>query len=492
MLLKRLLAACLFTLGLSVSLFADSPKYVFLFIGDGMGKQQVELGRQAAQYAGKAWYVQGLDEKQQKNLPDGWDLAVGSASTNTVDGRVTDSAASGTAIACGVKTLYLQLGIDKDRKIVKSIGYIAKENGWKVGIITSVGINHATPAAFYAHAENRNQYGQIALEMHLSGFDYFGGETIMKNAEETEIGKTDVPPPLLAEVAENALRDRGYTVLHGDRERKQFMGSTGKLFVSSPGNSYAIVRKPDDNSVTIAGHLETALQLFNGEPFFIMTEGAKIDHASEGNDTGALLSELNEFNDAVGKAFEFAKQHPQDTLIVITADHNSGRLSFLSPEETVTKEQIELIRRQKLTLTQIRRELSALVPPKTPPEERRSLDELIDTVLVSVGIAKSDLTPDDLKKLEDIRSAKNFDPRRFVRVIAARRDAMAGLSWTGPGHFPDPVYVLAFGPDVVVFKGDYENSDVFHKIKGLLAFPGEKKAQEAAPEKNESVKEKEN
>ena len=99
----------------------------------------------------------------------------GITTTYSAEAPITDSAAAGTAIACGVKTYNAGLGVDEHKTPYRSIAEMAKAKGLKVGIVSSVSIDHATPASFYAHQDSRKNYHEIGHELVKSGFDYFGG-----------------------------------------------------------------------------------------------------------------------------------------------------------------------------------------------------------------------------------------------------------------------------------------------------------------------------
>ena len=138
-------------------------KYVFLFIGDGMSVPQRMMTEEfSREVNGGGLYINSMPFQ-----------AI--TTTRAFDSFITDSAASGTAIACGTKTRNGRLGVDADGKKLVSVAEVARDSGKKVGIITSVTLNHATPAAFYAHNDNRGNAYEIALDMLESGFDFFGG-----------------------------------------------------------------------------------------------------------------------------------------------------------------------------------------------------------------------------------------------------------------------------------------------------------------------------
>ncbi|MBQ6533874.1 MAG: alkaline phosphatase, partial [Opitutales bacterium] len=163
-LFKLISAVAAFAIATS-SAFADIKpvKYVFLFIGDGMSIPQRMMTEQYLKLSGGDGLVINSFPNQAITY------------TYSANSFITDSAASGTAIACGEKTNNGTIGLNAKNEKIESIAYAAKKAGKKVGIITSVTINHATPTAFYAHNRSRSNYYDIALEMMDSGFDYFAG-----------------------------------------------------------------------------------------------------------------------------------------------------------------------------------------------------------------------------------------------------------------------------------------------------------------------------
>ena len=200
--MKRLLT--LFLTVMFVAVFAangNAPKYIFLFIGDGMATPQRMVADEFARHAGH-------DRLIINQMP-----YHGTTRTGSVNSLVTDSAASGTAIACGEKTYNGAIGIANDKKRhLESIAYVAKKNGRKVGIVTTVTINHATPAAFYAHRTSRSQYYEIGLDLVKSGFDYFaGGGVSMSDNKKSKEYQGDI---------NDLARKAGYKVISRESEFK--------------------------------------------------------------------------------------------------------------------------------------------------------------------------------------------------------------------------------------------------------------------------------
>ena len=190
---------------------AGTPKYIFLFIGDGMSTPQRMIA----------------DEFSRKR--DGRQLLINTlpyhATTRScsADSLVTDSAAAATAIACGTKTANGKLGVDVDNKPLESVAEAAAKSGRKVGIVTSVTINHATPGGFYAHRGHRSQGYAIGLDLIASNFDYFAGGGFGKFADDK---KAKEYRGGLYELVKQA----GYTLTTNRAEFEQLKPGAGKVF----------------------------------------------------------------------------------------------------------------------------------------------------------------------------------------------------------------------------------------------------------------------
>ena len=293
-------------------------KYVFYFIGDGMGVNHVNATEM---------YLASLQGKKVDRMPLCFTQfpVVSMATTFSADKPVTDSSAAGTALATGLKTKNGMLGMNKDSIPIHSIAYNAKESGKQVGIVTNVGINHATPAAFYAHQTNRSSYYDIAIDLCKSGFDFFGGSGFLKSANE----KTTRIYNLCKKA--NYILAFGYNdyINKAPKARKLILlQQEEKDYTSLP---FAINR--DENDLTLAEITKAAVDFLYNENginngFFLMVEGGKIDWSSHANDAATTFQEVIDFEKAVQVAFHFYLTHPEETLIVVTADHETGGLSM--------------------------------------------------------------------------------------------------------------------------------------------------------------------
>ena len=161
--MKRLTYLMLFML-LAVVAQAQQAKYVFYFIGDGMGLNQVNT---TEMYLGEKQGRIGTEPLCFASFP-----VAGMATSYSATNSITDSSAGGTALATGVKTYNGAIGVDANKERVMSVAERAKRAGKKVGVTTSVSVDHATPAAFYGHQPDRSMYYEIALQLPEAGFDF--------------------------------------------------------------------------------------------------------------------------------------------------------------------------------------------------------------------------------------------------------------------------------------------------------------------------------
>ena len=295
----------------------NKAKYVFLMIGDGMGNSHIDITE--SYISSKAGKIGG-EQLTMTQFP-----FYGTCTTYCEDKTITCSAASGTAIACGQKTYYSRLGCDKDYNRLESMAYNLKEEGYKIGILSSVPINHATPAAFYASVKSRSDGYGIIQQIPESGFEFIGGSGIqdMYGEDGNQLK------------ADKYLEQRGYEVCFGEEEFHEAADTCEKIvlcqYKNKDGNpkTYASDEDEDKTDMSLATMLKLAIEhLGEEEPFFIMCEGGEIDWAGHSNLTMPMIDAVIKFDDAIAVAYEFYKQHPEETLIVVTADHETGGITI--------------------------------------------------------------------------------------------------------------------------------------------------------------------
>ena len=295
----------------------EKAKYIFLFIGDGMGNSHVAATESYLSYKeGKL----GGEQLTFTKFP-----ALGLATTYSASHNITCSSAAGTAIACGQKTNNGMVGMDPKENKLKSMAYDLKEDGYKIGIMSSVPINHATPASFYAHNKNRGAYYSISQEIPASGFDFFGGPGFLEfNGKDGNEEDIDI-----------VLENQGYEVCYGTEEflTEAENGCDRIIFCQESNRKESAANYVSDGQVKedlpLAGIVELAIDfLGDEEPFFIMCEGGAIDWAAHSNKTMSMIQEVLDFDEAVKVAYSFYLEHPDETLIVVTADHETGGIAI--------------------------------------------------------------------------------------------------------------------------------------------------------------------
>lgn len=301
----------------------EKAKYVFLFIGDGMGSTHVAVAESYLSYLqGKL----GGAMLTMSQFP-----YYGTATSYSADANVTDSSAAGTAISCGVKTYNGGLGIDAEGNEARSMAYDLKDDGYQVGIISTVPINHATPGAFYASSSSRNDYYGISKQIVESGFEFFAGSGFIDFR-----GKGDKE-----EATDIYLEKNGYEVSYGIAEFKEEAAGKAKVVFcqesnkeESAGNYVSSGKIAED--ATLGQMLQLGMEFFDDdEPFFFMCEGGKIDWTAHANKVMPMIMDILEFDEAIAVAYEFYKKHPKETLIVVTADHETGGISLGSGPDHV-------------------------------------------------------------------------------------------------------------------------------------------------------------
>lgn len=449
------------------------PKYVFLFIGDGMGMAHVGLTEAVLASAdGKI----GGHRLNMSSFP-----VMAMSMTHAKNRFVTCSAAAGTALASGEKTSINTIGMDSARlRPLYSIASRAKAKGMKVGILTSVSIDHATPASFYAHQPDRNMYYEIGNQLIASGFDFFGG-----GGFKDPRGKKNDRPDLYG-----AAQAKGYSLV---RDRSVFdtvsrrslpMMVVNPVLSESGDMPYQIDKSPEGFSLSeIVGKAITLLD--NPKGFFMMVEGGKIDWASHANDAAAVVGEVLELDKAIGYALDFYNKHPHETLIIVTADHETGGLT-LGWAGTKYESDFSVFRHQKVSYDVFEATMKAY--KKRTPASAVRLDSVLRFVSSDFGLGSDvKLTRWDEEQLrrafmvsmsdekttvfkeENLVLYDSYDP---VAVTARKLLAQkAGVGWTTWAHTCIPVPVMVKGAGQEEFSGLIDNIDIPGNIGKLLHLP---------------------
>jgi alkaline phosphatase len=273
------------------------PKNIILFIGDGMGLAHIYASMTAN---GGSLFLQNF-------------IHCGFSKTYSSSNYITDSAAGGTALACGIKTYNGAIGVDPEKNPVRNIREMAEEKGFKTGLVSTSAINHATPASFIAHQASRGSYDDIAADFLKSGIDVFigGGVKFFENRKD---GRN----------LSKELRDKGYQVLYNMEDIKKVR--SGKLAgLTAPEHNAPM---PERGEMLVPA-TETAINLLSlsKKGFFLMVEGSQIDFLAHSNQTPGVILETLDFDRAVGAGLAFAAKDT-NTLIIVTADHETGGMTL--------------------------------------------------------------------------------------------------------------------------------------------------------------------
>ena len=439
--------------------FAAAPKYVFVFIGDGMSTPQRLMAEDFSKRTGRG-------ELAMNHLARRTETATKSA--NKV---VTDSAAAATAIACGEKTDNGMLGMRPDGTRIESVAAVAKKAGRKVGIVTTVTIVHATPAGFYAHNRSRGDSRAIAMDLVKSGFDYFagggiGGWTQPKggyfdtngNFVKLEEGREAVPgiDPY------SLWQTNGYTFVKDDLAAFKALkpGRPVWCVFGESGMDYALDR--DGSQPTLAEIVEKGIELLDGpDGFFLMCEGGKVDYAGHANDAGGSVAEQLSLDDAVKVATRFAKAHPGETLIVTTGDHETGGLIRGITGAGATFDPA-LLKHQRCTASKF----SSILKNAQEKNAAFSFDDAMALVRENFGLGGpvplTDADRDELKKAFEQKK-----PAEFAGAAKRILSAHAGLAWKSGGHTALPTMTTAEGPGSEILEGMTDNTEIGARLKGL-------------------------
>ncbi len=311
----------------------DAPRYIFYYIGDGMGVSPVMT---AETYNRE---VLGSDSPLlMMQFP-----VVSWCMTWSASSSITDSAAAGTALSTGVKTRNGMLGMAPDTTAVTSIARELKDDGWGVGIVTSVAADDATPGAFYANVASRKMYYDIDLAAASSGYDFIAGAGLRGS----EVVPAGSPGP------EEVMAGHGVQVVRGPEGIAEINSDRVLLLNTKGSHPWNIGYTIDSvaGSLTLPVITEACLahlEKHSPDRFFMMVEGGNIDHALHANDGGAAVKEILNFNQALAKAYDFYLAHPDETLIVVTADHDTGG-SALVKTSSDGRPDLSLFDRQKVS-----------------------------------------------------------------------------------------------------------------------------------------------
>ena len=472
---------------------AEAPKYVFLFIGDGMSYPQFQA---ASDYLGALAdedYVKALPsnsyEDREGVVLDGSEVlnfmnfaVAGSAVTYDSCSFAPDSASTATSIATGYKTYSGMINVDTtgSTKYETIAEKLHSKKNWKIGIISSVNLNHATPAAFYAHQASRNDYYEIGEELVNSGFEYFAGGGL-KKVTGPEEDKTS-----LYDLATEA----GYKITYTQADAEAVTAEDEKVILIDEhlADSDAMAYEMDraDGEWALSDYVEKGIEVLDNDTgFFMMCEGGKIDWACHANDAGATVTDTLALADAVQVAVDFAKEHPDETLILVTGDHETGGLT-IGYAGTDYDTYLDSLSNQTISYAQFdeqyvngykeagtsfedaMKDVEKLFGLKLSGEEG---DRLVLTeyetqrLRDAYELIMSDVTTDDYTQEQYVLYG-TYNP--FSVTVTHILNNKSGVDFTSYSHTGLPVAVFADGTGADSFSGYYDNTEIYKKMASLL------------------------
>lgn len=461
---------------LVLSGYAQQAKYVFYFIGDGMGVNQVQ-GTEL--YRGELEGKIGITPIWFTQFP-----YATTATTFSATNGVTDSAAAGTALATGNKTQNGTIGMKQDLQTeVSSVAVWAKNKGCRVGVTTSVSVDHATPAAFYAHDPSRGSYYKIGTDLYKAGFDFYAGsDFIDPNNKDNKDGNS--------ENLYTMTEKNGYTIARGYKDYLKKCKKADKmiLFQSEKASEkdrtaipYAIDRTKDD--LTLADITRSAINFLSkdlSKGFFLMVEGGKIDWACHSNDAATAFHEVADMDEAVKVAYEFYSQHPDETLIVVTADHETGGFVLGTG---AYKLNLQVLKNQKVSesgftriLNELRKKYNNNVSWEKVQQALKENFGFWDKVKLNEKQEERLLAKyNDTFKGKEAKLEKSEYAQDEPLAAEAKRiiDEIALVGWTSGGHSAGYVPVFAIGAGADLFQGRIDNTEIPIKIAKAAGYTAE-------------------
>ncbi len=457
------------------------PKYIFMFIGDGMSFPQIQVT--ADYYSALADTNNNGILEANRHLNFTKFPVLGSANTYDSTSFCPDSASTATSLATGHKTYSGTINMDETFTVeYETIAEKLKDQlDYKIGIISSVNLNHATPAAYYAHQASRNDYYEIGVEMVESDFDYFAGGALKKPTG------NDKDRTSVYDLAEDA----GYNVITTYKEAEALKPEDGKSILiaerlaDSDSMSYSNDRVKGE--WTLSKYVEKGIEMLdNDKGFFMMVEGGKIDWACHANDAGSTISDTLALSNAVAEAVEFYNEHPDETLIIVTGDHETGGLT-IGYAGTDYDTYLTNLKNQKISYAKYDSDYVAKYK-----ENKTSFKSVLKDVKKLFGLMTADdkdaeknpnlvLTDYELGKLkaaydktmsgtevetqEEYILYGTYEP--LTVTITHLLNNKSGINFASYAHTGLPTAVYAKGAGSELFGGYYDNTKIYDKLAAL-------------------------
>jgi alkaline phosphatase len=412
------------------------PQAVILMIGDGMGVSQVSFARYLRFGASDGHFAfEGLPE-------------LGLVTTWSTSNAVTDSGAASTAFSAGVKTDNRVVGLGPDGRSTRTLADLAQAKGWRVGYVTTTRITHATPAAFYAHHENRDDECAIAEQLLVQRPDVAlgGGLTFFDPDSPDCRGVRPGGRDLLAEA-----RSAGYTIWQRYEAAPQplpdrLLGLQARGHLAMQLDERQI--PADRRDPALARLSELALEVLSRreQPFFLLIEGGRIDHGGHAFDAASVAAEIDAFDEAVAAVRAFQRRNPE-TLVVVTADHATGGLAVNEFVDWAG------IKRQRASVEWMTAQIRDAEP---------SLEDLASWTGFADWRAE---------ELQSVRAASgSYAARRALGRALAERNGVTFVPRVDDaevathGHTGEDLAIYAGGPGSERFRGRLDNTDIARRL----------------------------
>ena len=439
---------------LSTSAWASHPDYVFLFIGDGMGPGQVMTAQN---------YLRAVTQRPDTTLLMTSLPVTSLCTTYRASSPVTDSAAAGTAIATGTKTRNNMLGMASDTTALRSIARDFQQLGYGIGLVTNVAADDATPAAFYANVPDRGMYYEIGRQAAESGYEFIAGAGLRG------FSKQGQPTGLASHFDRYNVK-----IVHGLDELAQT--DANKVVLLSPDTihnyriNYAIEARQGDMSLpSMTRAAIDHMMRVRPQQFFMMVEGGAIDHAGHANDGASVIGDVLDFDRALREAYNFYLAYPEQTLIVVTADHETGGMS-LGNNATGYWANTAVLANQHVSKDTFSDLCNKLSDPTWDEMERMLRRDFGFWDAIPLTDKQTSLLKDMFDATFVTHSAKGqqalynyYNP--FAATVFDVMDSHSGIGWTSIKHTGNPVPVFAVGVGSELFSPMSDNTEISARIR---------------------------
>ena len=437
--MKTLLALFVCVIASAATAEQKQPNIIY-FIGDGMGMEYVSA------------YRHFRDNPDTPAVETTWfdRHLVGTASTHPEDAlQVTDSAASATALAAGIKTYNGAIGVDGQKQPVETILERARTKGYQTAMVVTSQINHATPASFAAHIDSRQKYDAIAdqyLDNRYQGKPWvdilFGGGQRYFLRDDRNLVQE--------------FTELGYAYADNYDDVAAIKHLPALALLADKGLPFAIDSKEPRRLSFLT---QKALSLLGEEkPFFLLVEGSQIDWCGHANDIACVMHEMHDAEKTLQMLEAYIKRHP-NTLLVATADHSTGGLSMGRDGDYAWRADVvqgikasaNTLTDQLLSANDWYREWLALTAIELSGDDRAALKQSIDRVAAG-----------------ETRADKNTAQTELRGQLLAAIDKASVTGWTTSGHTGGDVGVWALGEGAQAFVGQQDNTQLAHQLFRIL------------------------